>query len=107
VIDRPVKVGEAIHSLVPSASFTVYANDYDQVIWDSEDIEKPSREDVEAEMARMEAEKLSFMYREHRKNAYPPIGDQLDALYHAGVFPPEMAEKIRAVKESFPKPTEP
>lgn len=39
-----------------------------------------------------------------RQMSYPPIGDQLDALYHAGVFPPEMAEKIKAVKDSFPKP---
>lgn len=38
-----------------------------------------------------------------RQLSYPSIGDQLDALYHAGVFPPEMEAKIRAVKESFPK----
>ena len=24
-----------------------------------------------------------------RRNAYPPIGDQLDALFHAGIFPAE------------------
>ena len=40
-----------------------------------------------------------------RQQAYPSVGDQLDALYHAGVFPPEMEEKIRAVKEQFPKQT--
>jgi hypothetical protein len=37
---------------------------------------------------------------------YPPIGDQLDALFHAGVFPQEMADKIKAVKDAHPKPTE-
>ena len=33
---------------------------------------------------------------------YPSIGDQLDALYHAGVFPSEMADKIKKVKEKYP-----
>ena len=39
-----------------------------------------------------------------RKSRYPSIGDQLDALFHAGVFPADMAAKIQAVKDSYPKP---
>lgn len=42
-------------------------------------------------------------YREQRAAEYPPIGDQLDALFHAGVFPPEMAAQIQAVKDKYPK----
>lgn len=42
-------------------------------------------------------------YKSLRRNEYPSIGDQLDALFHAGVFPPEMAEKIQAVKDKYPK----
>lgn len=38
-----------------------------------------------------------------RRLAYPSIGDQLDALFHAGVFPPEMAEQIAAIKAKYPK----
>tara|TARA_Y100000590_G_scaffold362009_1_gene418950 strand:+ start:511 stop:666 length:156 start_codon:yes stop_codon:yes gene_type:complete len=38
-----------------------------------------------------------------RKVEYPNIGDQLDALYHAGVFPEDMAAKLKAVKEKYPK----
>jgi len=34
---------------------------------------------------------------------YPSIGDQLDALFHAGVFPSYMASKIQAVKDKYPK----
>ena len=34
---------------------------------------------------------------------YPEIGDQLDALFHAGVFPAEMAAEIQAVKDKYPK----
>jgi hypothetical protein len=42
-------------------------------------------------------------YKYNRKSEYPSIGDQLDALFHAGVFPEEMAEKIQAVKNKYPK----
>ena len=42
-------------------------------------------------------------YREKRAAEYPPIGDQLDALFHAGVFPDWMAEKLQAVKDKYPK----
>ena len=38
-----------------------------------------------------------------RNRVYPPIGDQLDALYHAGVFPSDMAAKIKKVKDDNPK----
>ena len=45
------------------------------------------------------------LYQGERLSEYPPIGDQLDALFHAGVFPQEMADKIQAVKDAHPKPT--
>jgi len=44
-----------------------------------------------------------FSYKEKRAAAYPSIGDQLDALFHAGVFPAEMAAKLQAVKDKYPK----
>jgi hypothetical protein len=42
-------------------------------------------------------------YKKQRASEYPAIGDQLDALYHAGVFPEDMAAQIQAVKERYPK----
>ncbi len=42
-------------------------------------------------------------YADKRREKYPPIGDQLDALFHAGVFPADMAAKIQAVKDKYPK----
>lgn len=43
-------------------------------------------------------------YTESRRNAYPPIGDQLDDLFKAGVFSAEMSDAIQAVKDLYPKP---
>ena len=45
----------------------------------------------------------SLSYKEQRAAEYPPIGDQLDALFHAGLFPEEMAAKIQEVKDRYPK----
>ena len=42
-------------------------------------------------------------YADKRREKYPPIGDQLDALFHAGVFPADMAAQIQAVKDKYPK----
>jgi hypothetical protein len=48
--------------------------------------------------------KAEIPYDLGRRMEYPPIGDQLDALFKAGVFPPEMAAKIQEVKDKYPKP---
>ena len=42
-------------------------------------------------------------YKFSRALEYPAIGDQLDALFHAGVFPADMAAQIQAVKDKYPK----
>jgi len=57
---------------------------------------KPTWAEVSADMALEDT-------RGSRKNEYPNIGDQLDALFHAGVFPEDMAAQIQAVKDKYPK----
>jgi len=60
----------------------------------------------EAKTRSQQAQQASFdamTYSDKRKTDYPAIGDQLDALYHAGVFPAEMAALLRAVKDKYPK----
>ena len=55
------------------------------------------------EIARIEAEIAATQYQRQRAPEYPPIGDQLDALFHAGAFTPEMTALIQAVKDKYPK----
>jgi hypothetical protein len=43
-------------------------------------------------------------YIEKRKREYPPIGDQLDALWKGGEAAAEMLSKVQAVKAKYPKP---
>lgn len=55
--------------------------------------------------SKAQAEFDALAYGSKRVREYPPIGEQLDALYHAGVFPEEMAQQIQAVKDKYPKET--
>ena len=58
---------------------------------------------VAIDLAAVAAWRDPNQYKYQRAAAYPPIGDQLDALFHAGVFPAEMAAKLQAVKNKYPK----
>ena len=51
----------------------------------------------------MEEKRLNVSYNVKRQREYPYIGDQLDALYHAGVFPEDMAAKLKAIEDKYPK----
>lgn len=58
---------------------------------------------IEAEILRLQTEADATQYQRQRVVEYPAIGDQLDALFHAGVFPAEMAAAIQAIKDKYPK----
>lgn len=75
---------------------------YETIVWNA-DVTPPSKTDF---LAGVDAELASFnaaSYARSRASEYPAIGDQLDALFHAGVFPEDMAAKIQAVKDKYPK----
>jgi hypothetical protein len=44
-------------------------------------------------------------YKYKRATEYPPIGDQLDALWKGGEAAAEMLAKVQAVKSKYPKGT--
>ena len=73
------------------------------VIYDASK-DKPTQEFLESELARLQAEYDAQEYSRNRRAEYPSIGDQLDALFHASVFPSEMASTLQAVKDKYPKP---
>jgi hypothetical protein len=49
------------------------------------------------------AEEIKPDYRAQRATEYPSIGDQLDALFHAGMMPLELTIQIQAIKAKYPK----
>lgn len=67
-------------------------------------VTKPTKSEFDTEVQRLKDEHSASEYNRKRKREYPAIGDQLDALYKAGAFPDDMAAKIKAVKDKYPKP---
>ena len=49
------------------------------------------------------ADEVVSDYRSQRAAEYPSIGDQLDALFHAGMLPRELTIQIQAIKAKYPK----
>ena len=68
------------------------------------DYEKPTKEFLESEIARLQAEYDSKAYARARAEAYAPIADQLDMMYWDSVNGSRTwLDHIEAVKEAHPK----
>jgi hypothetical protein len=92
--------GTALKSLLPTAEWIIRG---EVIEWLSPGISQPTEDEIQAEITRLQAEYDAKEYQRKRQPEYPSIGDQLDALFKAGVFPDDMAAKIQAVKDKYPK----
>jgi len=91
---------DAILSLSPGAEVVVRG---EEVEWINPSTAPVTEAQIAAELVRLQAAYEAKQYQRDRAGEYPAIGDQLDALFHAGVFPEAMAEIIQAVKDKYPK----
>jgi proline dehydrogenase len=102
-------VAKAIHKINSNASFIVKDNDVNQIEWHEGTTPIP-KADIEAKMVELQAEYDANQYQRDRATAYPPIGDQLDMLWHTIDQNPELKQKyfnfyeaIKQVKVKYPK----
>ena len=95
-------IAKAIESLRPGAEWVLVD---DELTWKDSVQTRPTDEEIATEATRLHSEWLSKEYQRKRAPEYPSITEQLDALFHAGVFPDDMASKIQAVKDKYPKPS--
>lgn len=99
---------KAIMELSPGAIFriplceSIFDNISENLIW--HDGERPNDNDIKTKSLELYTTWKNQQYFRDRVEEYPSIGDQLDALFKAGVFPEEMAAQIQAVKNKYPKP---
>ena len=91
---------DALQSLRPGAEWVLRG---DELEWLDANQTQPTEAEIAAEVTRLQAEYDAKAYARSRAAEYPAIGDQLDALFHAGVFPADMAAAIQAVKDKYPK----
>jgi hypothetical protein len=77
------------------------------LVWLDKNQSCPSREEIEAEVARLEAEWTATDYQRQRQPEYPPLADLADALYwqaqgDASKMTAYLAA-IQSVKDKYPK----
>jgi hypothetical protein len=96
----------ALGNLKPGATWELRNEDYDTLQWTDLFQTKPTKEEVETEARRLQAEWDATEYQRLRAPEYPPIGDQLDALWKGGDAAAEMLARVQAVKTQYPKPEE-
>jgi hypothetical protein len=97
-----IEISDALHSLCPGARWSV-EDTYESIKnYQSNKYRLPPKEEVEAEVQRLQNILDSYQYQRDRKNEYPSIEDQLDLLYHQGYE--GWKQEIDRVKEMHPKP---
>ena len=87
--------------------WATHANTIESITWKDE--HKTTISEAAAigiEVARLQTEYNAQEYARLRANEYPPIGDQLDALWKGGDAAAEMLARVQAVKNKYPKPAE-
>lgn len=103
--NRPIGVSNALESLVPGAKWIVKNNDCDQLDWLDEEQECPTREEIEAEISRLQAEHEATEYQRLRAAEYPDFKEYLDGIVKGDDAQVQAyIEACKAVKEKYPKP---
>lgn len=98
-----IDITHALLSLRPGAAWTCGVT-YDSITWFDEVQSKPTQEEVELEVTRLQAEWVRNEYQRLRAKEYPEWEDQMDILYHQGYD--GWKASIQAIKNKYPKPTE-
>ena len=83
---------DAIYKLYPQVLYTNGDKAYDK-----------DGNEVAYDKAAVQAYVDAHAYIAKRAAEYPPIGDQLDALWKGGAEAEAMLAKVQAVKQKFPK----
>jgi hypothetical protein len=97
-----VKISDALLALRPGAEWVLRGNEYSGIEWIDTVQTKPTEEEVNAEVARLEAKYIANEYQRLRAAEYPSFADQFDTLYHGGLD--AWKATIDVVKQKYPKP---
>ena len=86
----------------PGAQWSLNGDSYDGLTW-LDSTPKPTQAELDALWGPLLAERARTAYIALRAAEYPPIGDQLDALWKGGDAAAEMLVIVQAVKTKYPK----
>ena len=88
----------ALRSLKPNGVFQWVGTEYSGLTGD----DKPTEAELDAEVARLQADYDSKEYQRKRADEYPSVVDQLDDIYNNGID--AWKATIKVTKDKYPKP---
>ena len=102
-------IEQAILKINPTAEFSVHGGNINTIEWLNGTTPIPVA-NIEAKMAELQTEYDAKQYQRDRLTEYPPIGDQLDMLWHSIDKNPDLKTKFydfyeacKAVKVKYGK----
>lgn len=98
-----MNIAQALLNIRPGAQWEINGETYDGIVWAESNVtEKPTKEEIDAEILRLTNEFAYNEYQRQRAREYPSFADQFDLLYHGGYDAWKSA--IDEVKTKYPKP---
>ena len=98
-----IKFSTALQHLTPGAKWNMWSQDYDTIEWFSDDITKPTKDEILAKQAELQAAYDAQEYARKRAEEYPDWQTQLDYIYHNGIDKWK-TDIVDPVKTKYPKP---
>ena len=105
-----ISIPEALLSLRPGAHWTLRGDSYDDLEWLEKPVweggqKKPAKEEVEAEISRLQQEWENTEYQRLRAPEYPDVKEYLDGIVKGDQAQIQAyIDKCLAVKAKYPKP---
>jgi hypothetical protein len=105
-----IGIADALVSLRPGARWTLRGTDYEGLEWLETPVweggqKKPTKAEVETELARLQEEWENTEYQRLRAPEYPPMTDYLDGLVKGDTEQMQAyIDACLAVKAKYPKP---
>lgn len=98
-------IAKALMNLRPGATWIIQGEELlENLQWTDSNFDKPTDEEILAEVARLRSEWQNTQYQRDRARAYPRIQDQLDMLYWDRINGTNTWQTaIQQVKQQFPK----
>ena len=103
-------ITKALQSLKPGATWSLNGNTYDGLQWLEKPVyeggqKKPTKAEVEAEVARLQKEWEDTEYQRLRAKEYPDVKEYLDGLVKGDTEQMQAyIDACLAVKAKYPKP---
>ena len=98
-----IEIVDALAKLAPKAKFAVIDNDINRIDWQSDDIEQPSNDAIQAKLTELQADYDSKQYQRDSLQEYPSIQELVVALYDEE-DKQAIIEKRASIKTKYPKP---